>query len=93
VKAKREGICKLKTEQNETLRNQAPQSSNSKFKTRKTSHRASGKERGKSKQQVQEANLVKNEFYRISAGGLQQLGADKERPAATLRRQRGRTGI
>ena len=37
--------------------------------------------------------MVKNEFYRISAGSLQQLGADRGRPVATLRRQRGRTGI
>ena len=37
--------------------------------------------------------MVKNELYRIRAGSLQQLGADRRRPVATLRRQRGRTGI
>ena len=37
--------------------------------------------------------MVKNEFFRLSAGSLQQLGADRGRPVATLRRQRGRTRI
>ena len=37
--------------------------------------------------------MDKIKFYRISAGGLQQIGADGRSPVATLRHQRGNTRI
>ena len=93
AKAKRKVFAKLKNEQKRTLAEQDFTSKYLKVQAIKKSHKPGGKSKGQSNQQVQEAKMNQIQFYRISAGILQQLSADKTTPVATLRRQRGKTRI
>ena len=93
AKAKRKVFAKLKNEQKRTLAEQDFASKYLKVQAIKKSHKPGGKSKGQSNQQAQEAKMNQIQFYRISAGILQQLGADKTTPVATLRRQCKRTRL
>ena len=50
------------------------------------------KEKGKVTARGSGGHFGQKEFFCLSAGGLQQLGADRRKPSATLRCQRGKVG-